>query len=139
MLLRVLTLAVMAGFVLVLCERIGLAVLRPDGFTHVEPDGDRGGGGTLTTIPVRSGAAQTLRVNADCRKGSSIRVELLHAQEEKPLAGYARADARPIRGDQPDVAVRWKGPATLPEGEETFRIRFHLEGQHARLYSIAFL
>ena len=117
---------------------IGLAVLRPDGFTHVEPDADRGGG-TLTTILVRSGAAQTLRVNADCRKGSSIRVELLHAQEEKPLAGYARADARPIRGDQPDATVRWKGPDTLPEGEETFRIRFQLEGQHARLYSFGFL
>ena len=116
---------------------IGVAVLRPDGFTHVEPDPDCGGG-FLTTIPVRSGAAQTLCVNADCRKGSSLRVELLHAQEEKPLAGYARTDGQAVRGDHLDTAVRWKGQATLPGGEETSRIRFHLEGPRARLYGFAF-
>jgi hypothetical protein len=116
---------------------IGMATLRRDGFTHVEPQ-DELRRGVMTTIPVYPGRARTLCVNAECGSGASVQVEILEAGRGKVVTGYDRRSCRAIRGDNLDGPVRWAATGLLPHCTEPFQVRFYLNGAHARLFSFSF-
>ncbi len=107
-----------------------LAKLRLDGFVSV----DTGTRGTLTTKPlVMSG--DRLVVNADAGLGS-LRVELI-GSDGKPLPGFAREDALPIKSDKVRHTVRWRRGADVSHLRgKPISLRFHQE--RCRLFSFQF-
>ena len=117
----------------------GVAVLRLDGYTRVEPV-EPGKGAALTTIPVEPGGASQLYVNADCGEGGYLLAELLDPESGRPLPGFHRSDSVPFRGDAVSHRISWAGGRGLSDLDEAFQVRFHLVGSegYPRLYSFSF-
>ena len=122
-------------------SQMGLATLRPDGFTALEV-ADRQSWGTATTVPLAPTAAGAgLRLTANFAGGrasrSWLQAEVLDAASGQPLPGFTRADSAMIAGDGLALPVRWRGgewgaaPATGP-----VQLRVWLYGA-ARLHSLA--
>ena len=117
----------------------GVAVLRLDGYTRLEPE-EPGKGAALTTIPVEPGGASQLYVNADCGEGGYLLAELLDPESGRPLPGFHRSDSVPFRGDAVSHRISWAGGRGLSDLDEPFQVRFHLVGSegYPRLYSFSF-
>jgi hypothetical protein len=67
-------------------------------------------------------------VNVVTAHAGSLEAELVKGG--KPIRGFSRSDCTPIRGDQSEAAVRWKGGDRCPANNA--QIRFYLSG--ARFY-----
>ena len=115
----------------------GVATLRLDGYTHLQPEKDRG---SLTTIPVNPGQASQLLINANSGQGGYLEAELLDTKNGRPIAGFTRADSVRFEGDSVSHRMKWKGNENLPKLDHPFQIRFHLVGSKGfpRLYSFSF-
>ena len=105
---------------------IALAKWRLDGFVSLDADDTSG---VVETVPLRF-EGDRLTVNADV-SGGLLAVEVLDA-EGRPIAGYARADCLPVRGDSVRHEIAWKQKTCLPTNAPV-RVRFHVE--HGQLYS----
>ena len=117
----------------------GVAVLRLDGYTRLEPE-EPGKGAALTTIPVKPDGASYLHVNADCGEGGYLLAELLDPESGRPLTGFDRSDSVPFRGDAVSHRMSWTGGRDLSDLDGTFQVRFHLVGAAGfpRLYAFRF-
>ena len=96
--------------------------LRLDGFV-----GLKGGveWGTVVTRPVEVSAAD-LRVNADAWRGR-VKVEILEAEENRPLSGFEADESIAVTADSVDAVVRWKTKENLAElMGRTVRLRFSI-------------
>jgi hypothetical protein len=124
----------------------GLALLRPDGYVHVESESYAPG--ALTTHRFRQAGGGRVSVNVDAAAGQ-LRYELLE-DTGAPIAGYGINECDPIRTDSLRSELSWNGqpgwPAVGPErrrhgleqlsdGEFYIKLRFHLD-PGARLYSV---
>jgi len=116
---------------------IGMAELREDGWTYIQPARDSG---SLTTIPIAMDRARPrkLFVNADVPKGGEIRVELLPARASAALPGYAQGDCRPVAGSAIRSQVSWRSGDALRPAAGEVRLRFLLSGAGTRLFSFWF-
>jgi len=118
----------------------GLATLRLDGFTHLQLEGNCHKG-SLTTIPIIKGRVNSLWVNADCRKGSYLQVELIDATTGKVIPNYSRNECSKITGNSVSQKVVWKNKVNL-SGIKTssFQIKFYFFGEKGfpKLYSFEF-
>ncbi len=117
----------------------GVATLRLDGYTHLQPKEDQRGG-SFTTIPVNPGQASHLFINANCGQRGFLEVELLDADSGKPVAGFARTDGIRFKGDSTSHRMIWKGNHLLSSIDRPFQVRFHYVGGKGfpRLYSFSF-
>jgi hypothetical protein len=114
---------------------IGMAEIRPDGWTYVQPARDSG---FLTTIPIAADRSRKLFVNADVPKGGEIRVQVLPAAGNAALSGYTESDCRPVTGAAIRSQVSWKHSEALPGSAGAVRLRFYLQGAGTRLFSFWF-
>ncbi|HYF36348.1 MAG TPA: hypothetical protein VD994_13725, partial [Prosthecobacter sp.] len=81
-----------------------------------------------TTLEAKAGADKRLFVNAEgLGPEASLKVELL-SHDEKPLPGYAGADAAVVSQSGFQSAVTWKGKNTLTGLAEKYRIKTAFEG-----------
>ncbi len=123
---------------------LGLARMRPDGFVSLDASLEREG--LIVTEPLVSDGQQ-LRVNARCRPGGYLRVEVTDAND-RPLPGASAAACDPFSGDALAHTVTWQGNPTIPRayqgaqpdpwipGAAHRRLRFTLRA--AELYSFQF-
>jgi hypothetical protein len=121
--------------------RTGLATLRLDGFTNLQAR-DGLSVGTATTIPitVTDPARAKLFVNAsNLLEGRDwIRVEILDAATDQPIAGYGRSACDEIAEEGIRIPVRWGGTETLRGvTARAVKLRFALCGR-AKLHSFHF-
>jgi hypothetical protein len=103
---------------------IGRAAWRLDGFASLHAESGRV---RTKDLPV---AGKRLTVNATA-KGGAVEVEALDAAG-KPIAGFARADCRPLSGDRVRQPARWRGGERLPTAARSLRV--HLK--NADLYAL---
>jgi len=117
---------------------VGLATLRPDGYTDLELDAGRSDG-ILCTIPIRPAGASRLLLNADCGAGW-LEVEMVDPATGRPLPGCARADCIRIEGNSTSLPVAWRGHPSLLSLQAEFQVRiyFHSTVQGPKLYSLRF-
>jgi hypothetical protein len=83
---------------------LGVATLRHEGMSSI--DAVRPRLGRLVTRPLLT-EGRTLRINARCRNGGSIRVAVLDS-EHRTLPGRDFADCLPFTGDAISHTVRWQ-------------------------------
>jgi hypothetical protein len=114
---------------------IGMAELRPDGWTYIQPARDSG---SVTTIPITLDRARKLFVNADVPKGGEIRVAVLPQDGNNPVPGYGHGDCHAIGGAALRSHVSWATGDALPGTGEKVRLRFYLTGTGTRLFSFWF-
>jgi hypothetical protein len=109
---------------------IGLAVLPRDRFAGIRATG---GTGQVTLKPLGLAGVDRLAVNFKADRGS-LRVELLD-DLGYAVAGFTKADARPLTGDHLREPAAWTGKtlAELPPGR--YSVRLHLEGD-ATVYAL---
>ena len=81
-----------------------LATLRKDGFVSLTADEQPG---TVITKPIQV-SGDHLTLNADVRKGGSVRVELLDESGDA-IEGFALQDCIPLRRNGVAQEVRWQG------------------------------
>ena len=113
-------------------SRLRRFTFRTDGFVSIRASS---AGGSLVTKPLRF-AGDKLVINFSTEPQGVIRVELLKA-DGTPLKGYGAIDCEPLRGDEIEGRVTWKGGAALTALAGTpVRVRFHLKD--ADLYSLRF-
>ena len=114
---------------------IGLATIRVNGWTYYTPKAEDYRG-VLTTIPIGApdGVRKQLTVNIERPGAASLSVEVLDAATGAPLPGFTASDFQPLKADGLAVPATWKGGNALPNGKP-IRLRFHLHGKGARLYS----
>jgi hypothetical protein len=116
---------------------VGMATWRRDGFVSMTNASQPGIGdpGTVTTKPlVTNGKA--LHVNAVVRAKGSLTVEVLDAAGD-PIPGYTADQAIPVKGDQLDAQVRWKGGKTLAAlAGQSIKLRFSLVNTDLYAYRV---
>lgn len=120
-------------------SRMGLATLRLDGFTCLETT-DREIPGYITTAPIDiSDRAVGLVVNVgDVQQNRSwVEVEVLDAEQDVVLPGFARGDCVDVCRDGICVPVGWKTMVLRGVDRSRIRLRFWLYGA-ARLYAFGF-
>ena len=117
--------------------RVGLAILRLDGFVAIT------GKGALTTRPLRF-QGRALEINAtgvDKYVGpdyGTVRVEVLDGSTGQPVAGFTKDDSDPFGGDEIRHTVSWKGKSDLKTlTGKTIQLRFHLD--KAKLFAFQFV
>ena len=123
----------------------GVAVLRPDGYVSVEAASYAPG--ILTTHRFRQESGGSIRVNVDAAAGE-LRYELLE-DTGAPIPGFTAVDCDPIRSDELDAALSWKGVPGWPgvsagkaarfpklgKGGAYIKVRFHIS-PGTKLYSV---
>ncbi len=110
-------------------SRIGLAILRRDGFVSLEAQDQDG---FVVTRPLTF-AGRTLFVNADVAESGSLTAEV-QDQTGKPLTAYAFDRSIPVTGDRTKTPVRWVGGENIErDSSESLRLSFRL--RKAKLYS----
>lgn len=109
-------------------SRIGLATV-PKGRT-----GQYAGTGTITTVPLRTTAGDTITINCDA-SGGSVEVEVLDSVTDIPLSGFAQADAIAVTTDTYGATVSWSAGSALPGAD--VKLRFHLTDATLHGYSVA--
>jgi len=119
-------------------SRMGVATLRLDGFACLETtDRETPGWATTRSIEVTDRDVRLVVNAGDTQPNRSwIEVEVLDAERDTPLPGFAREDCRDICRDGVLVPVGWKG-ALGELGDSYIRLRFWLYGT-ARLYAFGF-
>ncbi len=117
---------------------LGLATLRLDGLTDLQPEAGRAAA-SLMTIPIAPGHATEIVVNADCGTGQ-LALELVDPATGQPVPGYSRSDCQPVRGDGTALAVRWRDHAGVGDRHHAYQLRVFLTGGAGfpKLYSIRF-
>ena len=123
---------------------IGLATLPRDCWAYVSPD-PQSGQGALTTIPIGLTNAKDTRLTINVSglskdaPSAHIRVAVVDPTTSRPVSGFTAADCEPIATNGLNVPVRWtKGRAMAETGLDVAKLRFHVLGASARLYSFAF-
>ena len=122
---------------------LGLARMRRDGFVSLDAGREREG--LIVTEPLVA-AGDRLRINARCRPGGYLRVEVTDAQD-RPLPGVTEADCDVFTGDALAHTVTWGGSPAVPHADGGIpdprrpgvpyrRLRFSL--RNAELYSFQF-
>jgi len=118
----------------------GLAKLRLDGFTHVRPTRQCSDDCYLITEPItvgNLGPGAELFVNARIPSGynNSLKVEILNASDNQPVAGFSKAEATPIIGDSTKIKVSWGEKTNLKELQERqinqIKLKFYFSTQAA--------
>lgn len=100
---------------------VGLATLPLDRFASMRAEGE----GEFTTKPMRV-AGSRLEINAKCREGGSVRVEILDS-DGNPIPGFALGDCEIFEGDEIRQTISWKG-GSLPEDlSGPIQLRFALK------------
>ena len=115
---------------------IGLVTLRRHGFASLSANAVREG--IVVTQPVLSRGCR-LAINARCRPGGSIRVEVAD-RHDRVLDPCSRDACDPFAGDSVQHVVSWAGNPHVPKsaGDGDWRVlRFFL--RDADLYSFTFL
>ena len=108
--------------------RIGMMILRRDGFASMETGVD---GGVLTTRPVCF-SGRRMFVNIDC-PGGELRVEILDTAG-MPISGFSKDDCLPVSVDKTLMAIAWKSGSDLTTlVNKPVRFRFYLN--NGKLYS----
>lgn len=117
----------------------GVALLRLDGFTHLQLQEDRSAG-SFTTIPVQPAGANYLSINAESGEDGHLQAELLDAATGDPMPGFGRVDVVGFRGDSTSHRVTWRGDRKLSDLDAPFQVRFYLTGSNSfpRIYSFSF-
>ena len=109
---------------------VGLAKLRLDGFTSLDPAGT----GMVTTKLVRM-SSDRLILNANAAHGST-KVEILD-HEGNPIKGFIRDDSDAVSGDSARHVVTWRGYADASVlKNRSIALKFYLD--RCKLYSFAF-
>ena len=122
---------------------LGLARMRRDGFVSLDAGREREG--LIVTEPLVA-AGDRLRINARCRPGGYLRIEVTDAQD-RPLPGVTEADCDVFTGDALEHTVTWGGSPEVPHADGGIpdprrpgvpyrRLRFSL--RNAELYSFQF-
>jgi hypothetical protein len=121
---------------------LGLAKLRQDGFVSLDAGPARRG--VIITRPVISDG-ERLVINARCRDGGSIAVEVVNLNDEV-FSGFSRRECDTFHGDDVQHRFSWKGRSELPPAErerakypepEFGRFRkFRLFMENVELYSL---
>ena len=106
--------------------------MRIDGFCSLDAGPVREG--IIVTRPLVS-EGKELVINAECRDGGSIEVEVNDA-EYRSLSGFARDDCDTFRGNGVSESVSWKGKTEIPVARYR-RFRFYM--RNASLYSFSFI
>jgi hypothetical protein len=113
-------------------SRLRRFTYRVDGFASLRAAADPG---ELVTRPITF-KGDRLVMNFATRPEGHVRVEVQDA-EGKPLPGLTLDDCPPIRGDEIEHEVAWKGDAKLGAlAGKPVRLRFHL--RDADVYSFRF-
>jgi hypothetical protein len=122
-------------------SRMGLATLRPDGFTSLgTEDGEMPGHMVTRPIEVTDSGAVDLVVNVGgtIPRRSWIDVEVLDPAKGEPIEGFSRSDCLHLDDDGLRTPVRWgdgKGLAGIRAQQIALRFWFY---GGARLYSFGF-
>ena len=107
--------------------------LRMDGFVSLHAPAS---GGEMVTKPM-SFSGDELTLNFSASAGGSLKVEILHDQEDLPVPGHSLADCREILGDDLERRVVWNGSSRIGAlAEQPLRLRFVM--RDADLYSFRF-
>lgn len=111
---------------------IGRAIMRLDGF--VSADADYSGGEIVT--PLIRFQGKTLELNLDTSGGGSVKVELLD-ENNRPIAGYTKADAAPLCGNSVRLPVTWCESKDIGKlAGKPIKLRFIM--QDCKLYAFQF-
>ncbi len=112
----------------------GMVVQRLDGFVSADADYE---GGELTTPPIVF-SGDRLELNVDCSAAGDCRVEML-SDDDRPIEGFALADADMIRGNHIRKTVTWRdGDADVSAlAGEPVRLRFVMRA--CKLFSFQFV
>ena len=108
---------------------LGLAKLRKEGFASL--DGSRQRDGYVLTKPFMSNGNQLL-INARCRPGGSVRVEV-RGMDNQPLKDRALDACDVFGGDATAHRVSWKGDPSVSGAGEWRKLSFFL--RDAELFS----
>ena len=110
--------------------------LRRHGFASLSANAVREG--IVVTQPVLS-SGRRLAINARCRPGGSIRVEVAD-RRDAVIEPCSRDACDPFAGDSVQHVVRWGGDPRVagPEGDGDWRV-LHFFLRDADLYSFTFL
>ena len=115
---------------------LGLATLRPDGWSYVS------GPGTFTT-PSLTVTAEMLTVTADfgADGGGALRFGVVPDGATEPPAELSLNNSVPLRSNKTDVAMRWLGHGRSPDLSsllgKSVKLEVSLEGG-AMLYAVGF-
>ncbi|MCH2117434.1 MAG: hypothetical protein MK161_07010 [Pirellulales bacterium] len=110
-------------------SRIGLAMLRRDGFVSLDAQDKPG---QVITRPLTFNGTQ-LNVNAKIAEGGYLKVGLRDAAG-KPVAHYQLADCNPVQGDVTSARVTWRNRDQVHRpDDQSWRLVFELK--NAQLYS----
>ena len=101
---------------------LGLAKLRKEGIASL--DGSRQREGYVITRPVMS-TGERLMVNARCRTGGSIRVELLDLNNQ-PMGNCTLEACDPFIGDSTSHTMTWDGTPTVLGAGQWRKLAFFL-------------
>ena len=122
-------------------SRMGFATLGIDRFTYLETcDGDSYGEALTTKIKVQDADQAELVINLSDTDPirSWVEIDVLDADRNEPIAGYACDDCAIIDEDSLAAPVRWKGGQTLGGVScQNIQLRFRIYGA-AKLYSFWF-
>ena len=120
-------------------SQMGLATLRPDGYTYLAAP-DRETPGIAVTAPIRITDRDTtvwLNASDTADRRGWVDVEVLGPSGDSPIDGFAWTDGGRMSHDGTRVAVNWgtRGIGDIPG--DVFRLRLRLVGP-ARLYAFGF-
>ena len=111
---------------------IGRAIMRLDGF--VSADADYSGGEIVT--PLIKFQGKTLELNLETSGGGSVKVELLD-ENDRPIAGYTKADATTLCGNSVRMPAAWGENKDLGKlAGKPIKLRFIM--QDCKLYAFQF-
>ncbi|MDA1013599.1 MAG: hypothetical protein O3A00_03990 [Planctomycetota bacterium] len=101
---------------------VGLATLRLDGFASLQPQAKSG---QFTTKPLQLSGSR-LQINAACRTGGSVRVELLDVAG-KTITEFTADDCDAFTGDTIRHTLSWRGREEISKAlSQPVRLRFHV-------------
>ena len=127
-------------------KRLGFIRSRPGGFVSLEPPlgaGAKQNKSSLITVPLTADNGTTLSINARCRQGGRVEVEVLYVAPHNttsrtPMPGFSGTAAAVFNGDNTRARLRWPGADTLGWGQAAlFALRVKLIGQ-VQLFGITF-
>lgn len=133
------------------CSRLGVAILRRDGFISLNAGEEEG---SVTSRIIASwehveerirkqqcGAQWInfkkgeLRVHVKTEENGHLKTELLD-EHWNVIKGYGRRESIPVTGDHFDATIHWKGKTTIRPLSSLFRVRLLVK--NAQLYSFRF-
>jgi hypothetical protein len=111
---------------------LGMAKLRREGIASL--DGSKQRAGYVITRPVMS-EGDRLTINARCRSGGSVRVEVLDLNS-RAIGNKTLDTCDPFTGDSTAHAMTWAGDPAVPGAGEWRKLAFYL--RDAEIFSFRF-